>query len=300
MKKIVVTLLLAFILMQVACAGEQPSAPPTDAAELESGNSATAEPAASEALPAEPQEITFQASDGQVLQGRYYPAGVDSAPLVVLMHWVNGDMNDWNEIAVWLQNRGLANPYPNPGEEGWWDPTWFPPMPENVSYGVFIFSFRDCQPFPTSCAGWTPELWLLDAQAAMLKATTLEGVDATRIVAIGSSIGGDGAIDGCTLLNEQIPGSCQGAASLGPGDYMEIPYATAVEKLGQEQPPKLAWCFVDPLNAYDYSVCQAISGEDFTMLEFPGGGHGQTLLREEVTPSALEAVIDFLAAVFGP
>ena len=84
-------------------------------------------------------------------------------------------------------------------------------MPEGVSYGVFIFSFRDCAPVNAGCAHWTPEVWRLDAQAAMLKATELEGIDLTKIVPIGSSIDADGAADGYAWLNEQEPGSCQEA-----------------------------------------------------------------------------------------
>ena len=36
----------------------------------------------------------------------------------------------------------------------------------------------------------------------MLKATELEGINPTKIVTIGSSIGADGAVDGCAWLNE--------------------------------------------------------------------------------------------------
>ena len=48
----------------------------------------------------------------KILKGYYYPSASDQpAPLVVLMHWVMGDMSDWYEIAPWLQNRGLENPF---------------------------------------------------------------------------------------------------------------------------------------------------------------------------------------------
>jgi hypothetical protein len=93
-------------------------------------------------LPLDPQEITFTASDGQELTGYYYPAAVTPAPVVVFMHWNAGDKSDWYEVAPWLQNRGLDNPFENPGTEAWWDPSWFPAVPEDASYGVFIFSFR--------------------------------------------------------------------------------------------------------------------------------------------------------------
>jgi hypothetical protein len=43
-----------------------------------------------EPLSPEPQTVEFQAADGQVLHGFYYPAAVRPASLVVLMHWMPG------------------------------------------------------------------------------------------------------------------------------------------------------------------------------------------------------------------
>jgi hypothetical protein len=253
-------LIAAFLLMlSLAClggpaagekappAGEAEPAQPAQPTALPPTAAAPTEPppptptSGPQPLPGDPQEILFSASDGEPLQGTYYPAAVNPAPLVVLMHWVGGDKSDWYEIAVWLQNRGQANPFPNPGSEPWWDPTWFPALPADTSYGVFIFSFRDCEPYEAGCAGWTPDVWLLDAQAVMLKAVELEGVDPTRIVAIGSSIGADGAADGCLYLEEQVPGSCKGAASLTPGDYLTLAFSEVVKQLGEKQTPIPVW-----------------------------------------------------------
>ena len=257
-------------------------------------------PSGPPALPPEPREITFQTSDGQTLSGYYYPAAVNPAPLIVFMHWVGGDMSDWYEIAVWLQNRGLKNPFPNPGSESWWDPTWFPPVPEGVLYGVFIFSFRDCAPANAGCAHWTPEVWLLDAQAAMLKATELEGVDPTKIVAMGSSIGADGAPDGCAWLNEQEPGSCQGALSLSPGSFMDIPYPVVVQTLGENQPPTAVWCLADE---QEFGICESAEIADnpaYQDFMIPGGQHGNMMLRPGLTPDAMQTILDFLAQTVGP
>ena len=248
-------------------------------------------------LPMEPQEITFQAADGQALSGWYYPAAVNPAPLLVIMHWVGGNMTDWYEVAPWLQNRGLVNPFmPNPGTEPWWDPTWFPELPDDHSVGVFIFSFRDCLTFPQGgCPGWDPEGYLLDAQAAMLKATELEGVDTTRIVTMGSSIGADGAIDGCVFLNEQMPGSCQGALSLSPGGYLGIPYADAVKSLGGNDPQVAAWCLGDE---GDFDVCESATNEGnaaYQMFEIANGGHGNFLISPDLEPLPMDLIQDFLA-----
>ncbi|PKN97023.1 MAG: hypothetical protein CVU42_17545 [Chloroflexi bacterium HGW-Chloroflexi-4] len=178
-------------------------------------------------LTPDPQPITFTTEDGTVLHGYYYPAAVNPAPLVVMMHWAGDDMSAWYEVAVWLQNRGMKNPFNNPGDPQqfrWWDPTWFPEVPAGDSYGVFIFTFRGCNSFATGCVKFDSTGWLMDAEAAMMTARNLDGVDANKIVAIGSSVGGDGAADGCLYLNNQHPGACQGVLSLSPDSYLTLDY----------------------------------------------------------------------------
>jgi hypothetical protein len=257
-------------------------------------------PTVSNILLPEPQAVTFQASDGQSLSGYYYPAAVNPAPVVVLMHWVGGDMSDWYEIASWLQNRGLENPFPNPGDDPWWDLSWFPAVPTGASYGVFIFSFRGCAPAPAGCASWTPDVWFLDAQAAMQTAAGLEGADATKIVAMGSSVGADGAPDACAWLNEQTPGTCKGALSLSPGNYMDIPYPVAVHGLGQNQPPVAAWCLADEK---EFAICEMAEGagnpvyRDFRIV---AGQHGTLLLRPDLEPLPMQIILDFLTETVGP
>lgn len=303
MKKLI-PLFLALVVFLAACGSEVVEPSPTDVASPPPGQDdppppTDDQPAGPDALPPEPQEIAFQASDGQALTGYYYPATVNPAPLVVFMHWVGGNMSDWYEIAVWLQNRGQANPFPNPADMPWWDPSWFPPVRADRSYGVFIFSFRGCQPYDAGCPGWEPALWYLDAQAAMQTALTLEGVDPTRIAAIGSSIGADGAPDACAWLNEQTPGSCKGALSLSPGGYMDIPYPDVVQQLGENQPPVAAWCLADET---EIGICNAASNSGntvFRAIEIPGGGHGNLLLRPNLNPLPMKLILDFLEETVG-
>jgi dienelactone hydrolase len=256
-------------------------------------------PAGPPTLPPEPQEIRFQAEDGQELLGLYYPAAVNPAPLVVFIHWVGGDKADWYEIAPWLQNRGLDNPYENPGQAPWWDPSWFPPVPQGISYAVFIFSLRTCEPYPAGCSGWDGAAWLRDIKAALLTASDLEGVDPTRVVTIGSSIGADGAADGCYLLNEVRPGSCQGALSLSPGNYLGVRYADAVRKLEAEQPPKPVWCFYGAGDREASPTCKSASGTVYKSYEFPGDLHGNLLLVPGIEPLPMQLILDFLAQTVG-
>lgn len=296
MKKLI-PFLFIFLIALAACGsnGTEEAVAPEATGELES---TPAEEGG--VLPPEPQEVTFLASDGQALSGYYYPAAVSPAPLVVLMHWVGGNMSDWYEIAPWLQNRRLDNPFDNPGTETWWDPSWFPAVPAEASYGVFIFSFRDCAPYDAGCAGMTPEAWLLDAQAAMETAWELEGVDPTKVVAIGSSIGADGAADGCAWLNEQHPGACQGALSLSPGGYLGVPYHEVVGALGGTEPATAAWCLADEVEVGICEGVDAASNTAFKIYTIPGGSHGTWMLKPDLDPLPLQLILDFLAETTAP
>ncbi len=119
-------------------------------------------------------------------------------------------------------------------------------------------------------------------------------MDPNQIVAIGDSIGADGAADGCLYLNQQFPGSCQGALSLTPGSYLTQKYEEVVQELGQFDPPVTAWCLADP---GEFRLCQFAeeSGnsayQDF-MIE--GAGHGIEMLKPGLDPLPMQLILDFL------
>lgn len=262
----------------------------------------TAEPTSAPAveatvLPPDPQIITITTDDNFTLTGYYYPAAVENAPVVVLMHWMVGDHNDWNEVAVWLQNRGIKNPFENPGSETWWDPTWFPAVPAEKSYAVLTFSFRGCQPSPAGCQSAQRANWLKDAQAVMQFARGLEGVDPNRIAAIGSSIGADGAANGCQMLNEEFPGACQGALSLSPGDYLGVSYVNTIKQLGSSDPAAAAWCLADP---GEFKICESAAKSGNTAFEsysITNGNHGNVLMSPDLDPLPMQLILDFLDEV---
>lgn len=250
------------------------------------------------ALPPEPQAVSFTNSTGTTLNGYYYPAAVNPAPLVVLMHWINGDMSDWYEVAVWLQNRGQVNPFANPLDEYWWDESWFPAIPVERSYGVFIFSFSESVPFPHEPAvsnEINTTAWLDDAQSAMLKALELEGVDPTQIVTIGSVHGADGAADGCLFLNQQQPGACKGTFSLSPGSFLLQDYPETVGLLGESVPPAAVWCLG---MENEIVICDMASEKGNTAFkEFPYAGYmntGNMLLVDGLDPLPMQLILDFL------
>lgn len=252
-------------------------------------------------LQPDPQPVTFKTSDGTELHGYYYPAAVNPAPLVVMMHWAGDDMSAWYEVAVWLQNRGMQNPFPNPGDPlqfRWWDPTWFPEVPADQSYGVFIFTFRGCSPFKTGCVRFDTTGWLEDAQAAMITARELEGVDPNKIVAIGSSIGGDGAADGCLYLQNLYPGSCRGALSLSPDSYLTLKYDEVISELGQAEPPIAVWCLAAPFQFAPCKRAENTGNTAYASYEIPNGQHGTSLLRPDLDPLPMQLILEFLDEVF--
>jgi len=251
------------------------------------------------ALPPEPQPVSIPSADGVNLEGYYYPAAVENAPLVVLMHWMMGDKSDWNEVAVWLQNRGQANPFPNPGDPAefrWWDPSWFPALPAEDSYAVLTFSYRGCLSFDQrGCETIDKPGRLADSYAVMRFARELEGIDPARIVAVGSSIGADGAADACLDVNLEFPGTCQGSFSLSPGDWLGVSYVATIAQMSSLEDPFTAWCVADE---EEYGICEAAQGAghpDFYMpFRVPDGGHGNMLLSPDLSPLPMQLMLDFL------
>jgi len=110
----------------------------------------------------------------------------------------------------------------------------------------------------------------------------------------------DGALDDCAWLKKQEPGSCQGALSLSPGDFLDVTYTDAVQKLGQSQPPVVAWCLVDENEVAFCNKASEAGNTKFKAVEIPNGQHGNMMLRPGLTPDARQTLLDFLAQTVGP
>ena len=244
-------------------------------------------------LPADPQRIEFSTEDGVNLVGVYYPAAVNPAPMVVLMHWAGGDKNDWVMVGMtdWLNNRknfqggGMFSP-PRFSLE----PYPFQNMPDNISFGVFIFDFRDYGESDAANSG-LPAGWVLDAKAAYETAGNLPGVDPGMVVGIGASIGSDAVVDACDA-------GCLGALSISPGSYLKINYLEAVTKLTQNG--KKAWCLAAQDDQESAPMCESVRGIADQTIIYPSGGHGMMLFNptHNLTPPIGEVILDFLVDVF--
>jgi predicted alpha/beta hydrolase len=241
--------------------------------------------------------VEFQAEDGTNLVGYYYPAAVDPAPALVLMHWAGGMHCDWVfvNLVQWAQNRGLpeglaANPACANAEIHIRPPlAEFPPLPAGQSYAVFAFDYRGYGESAGSTY-WNPAGYLQDSIAAMKTAQGLEGVDPARVAAIGSSIGADGAIDACAE-------GCLGALSLSPGNYLGKSYSDEVTRLGAEQKP--AWCVAFTGDGESYPVCNGASGDFFQKFIYEKNGHGTSFFEEGFDPKVTQIIFDFMQLVFG-
>lgn len=250
--------------------------------------------------PPEPREITFQAEDGQVLTGRYYPAGIPDAPVLVLMHWSRGDQTEWEQIAAWVQNRGLD--FEQDFNKTWKMPSWFPDYPQGLEIAVFTFTFRGCE---DGCRGYPAGEWLLDARAGIESASNLPGVDGQRILAAGASIGADGAVDSCswvnsqgdeeTLGNAEVAARCRGAFALSPGSFLTVPYEQAAGDLLGENPPVEIYCHFARRDDGAVETCESVpEAEVFDYGYVPD--HGLELIAPDLEHNALQLLIEFIKA----
>jgi hypothetical protein len=263
----------------------------------------TSAPVPEQTLPQNPQDLTFQTPQGRTLQGRYFPAAKDNAPLVILVHWVMSNQDDWQVVAAWLQNRGQSLPREctNPSGCYWWDPSWFPSMGE-TSYAVFTFSLTSCET-SMGCTGWTGDVWAEDANAAIQYASQLPGVDPTRIVTAGASIGADAAIDSCAWFDLQGgPARCVGAMSFSPGNYLDLAYEDQVTSLEGLSIP--AWCLYAEGDSDSNVTCNSASGTNYTTYAYAGSAHGMMLIAPERMPknsnkTTLELFLAFLNSMVG-
>jgi len=238
-----------------------------------------------------PLEIEFYADDGQVLSGIYFPADSNPAPLMILMHWARGDQEEWTEIAFWLQNRSELVRTPDYNKT-WKSSDWYPENTSGISLGVFTFTLRECA---GGCQKYLPTEWLLDIQAAIAIASELTGVDRSLIMTAGASIGADGAIIGCSWLNQSGLGECQGAFVLSPGSLLTVPFENAAGDLLQNEPPIPVYCLYGLRDDASVETCSAVPDAklvDYGYIE----NHGFELLQPLQDPDPLFLMLEFINA----
>ncbi len=247
-----------------------------------------------EPLPADPIEQTIVTEDGVELTGIYFPAAVNPAPIIVMMHWAPGTQgdwfaegHDWPQLALIMQNRQdeiasigvLASPALQ--DRG------------DISYGVLTFDFRG---FGDSPAGDRQKAYM-DAQAAVAHAKTLEGADPNAIMTVGASIGADGALDGCILDGARDP-ACLAVISLSPGGYIGLDYA---EQVGLAGDLSIA-CFATDGDTPSAEACNAgadVGAPNYQSTIFTGREHGMEMFGLGQEPDLLTFILDYFDAAAG-
>lgn len=247
-------------------------------------------------LPPEPIKVQFESSDGQELSGLYYPADENPAPILVLMSWSRGNQSEWEEIAYWLQGRGLLVREINT-REAWKNSRWYPERTLEMPLGVFTFNFRACEG-DDGCQAYLPAEWLLDAQAALETAAKLEGADPEKLIAAGASIGADGAVDSCAWLNTTDQGKCLGAFALSPASFLTIDFRTATDALLAQENPAVVYCLYGLRDAAPRDTC-----ENYPDIPTVNYGHifdhGLELILVDRKPDPLNLLQEFILEALG-
>ena len=247
-------------------------------------------------LPPEPIEILFNASDGQELSGLYFPAAEKPAPIIVLMPWSRGNQSEWEEVAYWLQGRGLLVRALN-SRETWKSSNWYPERTLNMPLGVFTFNFRSCEG-ENGCQAYLPAEWLLDAQAALVTASQLVGADPGKILTAGASNGADGAVDSCAWLNNTNQGTCLGAFALSPSSSLTVDFRAAADALLAQEHPAPVYCLYGLLDDASQETCgdyPEIRAVSYGYVE----DHGLELILVDRRPDPLKVLQEFIVEALG-
>ena len=247
-------------------------------------------------LPPEPIEIIFNASDGQELAGLYFPAAEKPVPVIVLMPWSRGNQSEWEEVAYWLQGRGLLVRALN-SRETWKSSNWYPERTLDMPLGVFTFNFRSCEG-EDGCQAYLPTEWLLDAQAALVTASQLEGADPEKILTAGASNGADGAVDSCAWMNAIDQGTCLGAFALSPSSSLTVDFHDAANALLSQENPALVYCLYGLKDDASRETCgdfPEIRGISYGYVE----DHGLELILVDRRPDPLNVLQEFIVDALG-
>lgn len=286
---------VGFILIITLCLTACGSAEQVATGSPEAGNPVETDIESQDVSPqADPQEVTFTASDGTELSGMYYPPASGPSPVVILMHQVSTDQSDWRVVAAWLQDRGVSV---ESGDQPWLDPSWFPAVPENLEVGVFTFTFRNCD---GGCQGMDPEGWRMDAIAALETAVTLPNADPTALITMGTSIGADGAVDACFDYNQAHGSGCLAAMPLSPGSYLNFPYLDAVSGIISGDTPGVVWCLASEGDTPSVNTCREVSDSaEYRSVIYPDDAHGLYMITPDHDPTPLSLLLDLLTLVLG-
>jgi hypothetical protein len=170
-------------------------------------------------------------------------------------------------------------------------------MPDALQVAIFTVTFRDCAG-PSGCVGWLGMKWAMDATAALVTASQLEGVDPQLVSTIGTSIGADGAVDSCLRYMEQTGRKCAGAMAVSPGSYLEMNFAATVKKLTDAG--ILTYCVSGRGDNDSYRTCNSFTEDTdkYVKIIQDNNNHGIAFATPSADPNLLEMMITYLTAIY--
>ena len=207
--------------------------------------------------------MTISASDGTVLQARYYTALSGPAPAVLLIHQAGGSQQDWEPLVPALHGAG---------------------------YAVLTLDLRG-----HGSSGGLPEWAQMpgDVQAALRQLSELPSVDPSRIVTIGASVGANLALNACADLV-----GCAATVALSPGlDYYGLATAPAIPRL-RDRPLLIAASENDNNNPADSMMLDSLATSDHQLIVYPAAGHGTQMLAAQ--PELAARIVEWLVARVPP
>ncbi|MBN2559583.1 MAG: alpha/beta fold hydrolase [Phycisphaerae bacterium] len=227
-----------------------------------------------------PRVAKFEAADGLMIEGDYYPPLVretESAPLAILIHMYPADRTSWKPLIPGLRKAGFAvMAYDIRGHAGSAEQTG-----RNVKEG---YDNRDPMVFA--------EAWM-DAEAATLYMGKQRCCDARRVAVIGASVGCSIALD--YAARDQ---AVKVVVCLSPGtDYMGLDSVSHIKRCG-DRPILL----VAPEG--EYSAVRELkkeAGEGVKSTKCPGGPeyHGAKMFDAPYGNKVLKRIVKFVTEPCG-
>jgi hypothetical protein len=240
-----------------------------------------------------PMIVSFLAPDDVLVDARYFPAAFDQAPFAVFLHQYNHDnVEQWEAFGYWLNNRV---PVDAPtGDALYQDPSWFPELADEFNMSVLTFPFRGCEMGGCQGAPQDHDGWISDAQGALAFGFEVPTIAPDLIVAIGTSIGADAAVEACQRI--QADGfNCAGVLAISPGGYMGNDFSAGVAWLAEVGVP--VWCYAAEGDSESAQTCEAAQGDGFEVILVAGSAHGIQLADPDIEPNLPEVIVQFLQAV---
>jgi hypothetical protein len=240
--------------------------------------------------PLMPEEIQLMAENGEPFPALYFPPSHSPAPVIIFMHQLNLDMDQWQAIAPWLWGAGEAVPVTDP-EEAWLDSSWFPENTLSNAPGVLIFTYRNCY---SGCKQPQNKKILQDAQTALQYVLTLPETDTDQITIVGTSIGADAAIDSCFLLQDKTAYACKNVIAVSPGSYMQYRFESVAKVMVHDQTD--IYCYASRADVGPAATCTGFqSSEHYHYFVGKGHQHGIELFSPAFEMNLLDVLLQAVA-----